>query len=875
MGMNTVCPGCGHSERSSNRRGAGIGSCPKCGTQMRAHTAGASHLPMQPQPQKLADGTPFVPDAAVPAASALGGRPTVRSTASGPAASGDDDGDAPPVPGSSRAGQLRDFAHQYLRHGLRPVPAWGAQANGECCCPRGARCPQPGKHPRSVHVGPGEHDYSWKPLACQTHEEVEQRFAENGQYAEANLMLAIPAGILVIDQDNDDGGRQAITQLADQHGELPETLAHRTPHGVHRIYRTPPGWTGRAWVGKDARNPVPAGVDLRVPGQILMAPPSRVPGPGGTASYGPATGTTVADLPAAYVTAWTPPQTPATQPRRALPVPPDRADVAPTYVHAKVTGIVADVAAHQPGGRNTALYTAALKVGSTLGAARTTPGAEHATAEWTDQAAEEALMEAAERNGYIAKDGAAAARSAIRSGLRNGLRNPRALPDFTDRRDPTPRAAAGTSARRGPGNHPPDARLPPATPGAQAHDADAGAGHDNSTQSGQASRREAPTASSVSAVLRAAGFVARSDARQAAHVPEGYQVQTAPDGGILIHHVAIDEPVNDVSPSARIERMHAGYAHALRAAGFPVTRRASGSLLVQPGPARQAAPAPEAARQAESRQTQASLAAAKANEAYRAREFDRARQLIDQAAELDPDRADLWQQHRSEIAAKRLFTQARQARAKGDARLAEKLLEDARQLDPRMQMLWNRHLTGVRSTQHAAASSDPAAARNDRIWRQPVRQPSREHGADLAAGSRWVERPGLGGAFETSGGSEAHDPQRLRVRTQLALPGKPDAGGRNLPPRNAEMRRQAAGPQPDKWEAQPATGSRVPARERVVSATSPGPRLSLDPEGWGMDAGDWRDALAEKQRREWQPKVAQPGAEHPRMPQAEAPDIGA
>jgi hypothetical protein len=40
----------------------------------------------------------------------------------------------------------------------------------------------------------------------------------------------------------------------------------------------------------------------------------------------------------------------------------------------------------------------------------------------------------------------------------------------------------------------------------------------------------------------------------------------------------------------------------------------------------------------------------------------------------DPDRADLWQQHRSEIAAKRLFAQARQARAEGDARLAEKLL---------------------------------------------------------------------------------------------------------------------------------------------------------------------------------------------------------
>src|SRR5262249_7479182 len=208
-------------------------------------------------------------------------------------------------------------------------------------------------------------------------EEVEQRFADNGRYAGANLMLAIPPGMLVIDQDNDDGGHQAITDLAEQFGELPPTLAHLTPHGVHRIYQTPQGWTRRAWAGKDARNPLPAGIDLRVPGKILMAPPPQVPTPEGMASYGPPAGTGVADLPAVYVTVWTPPQPQATRPRRAVPVPPERADVAASYVHAKVTGITADVAAYKPGGRNTALYTAALKVASTIGAARTTPPAEH------------------------------------------------------------------------------------------------------------------------------------------------------------------------------------------------------------------------------------------------------------------------------------------------------------------------------------------------------------------------------------------------------------------------------------------------------------------------------------------------------------------
>ena len=42
-------------------------------------------------------------------------------------------------------------------------------------------------------------------------------------------MLAIPPGMLVVDQDDDDGGPQAIATLAAQLGDLPPTLAHATP----------------------------------------------------------------------------------------------------------------------------------------------------------------------------------------------------------------------------------------------------------------------------------------------------------------------------------------------------------------------------------------------------------------------------------------------------------------------------------------------------------------------------------------------------------------------------------------------------------------------------------------------------------------------
>src|SRR6185437_671982 len=145
----------------------------------------------------------------------------------------------------------------------------------------------------------------------------------------------------------------------------------------------PPGWTTRAWVGKDARNPLPAGIDLRVPGQVLMAPPSQVPAGQGMARYGPIADTGVADLPAAYVAAWTPPKEAAAAGWQRGSTLPGRVDAAAAaYVKASINGIAEDLAAIKPGGRNTATYTAALKIGSTLGAARSLSGSEQAA--WTD-----------------------------------------------------------------------------------------------------------------------------------------------------------------------------------------------------------------------------------------------------------------------------------------------------------------------------------------------------------------------------------------------------------------------------------------------------------------------------------------------------------
>jgi hypothetical protein len=637
--------------------------------------------------------------------------------------------------GPGRGQALRRAAHLYLGHGLQPVPGWGATPGGACRCPRGAACPRPGKHPRAVHTGPGERDYSWKPLTCHTHDEVDRRFADDGPYATGNLMLAIPPGVLVIDQDDDDGGPHAITALAAQLGGLPATLTHATPHGAHHIYRTPAGWTGRAWIGKDPHNPLPAGIDLRVPRQVLMAPPSHVPAPGGLVAYGPVSGTAVADLPAAYLTAWTPPQPQPIPPQQPpTPVPPDRAGAAAAYVHAKITGIIADLAARQPGGRNTAIYTAALKTGSTLGAARTTDGAEHAAHGWDDQAAEDALMEAAEANGYIAQHGPAAARSAIRSGLRNGLRNPRPLPDLTAapaRPAPQPRAAR---PHRGTGRDSHQGTSPqPGTP-ERATTVAPETGPATAAPARREPRRQ-PTAQDVTRVPTA-GYTASSHHRTTGW-SERFPAHPVPGGDVIGHETGAEQTGGAAAPQPR-QQMPGRDARDLPAAGYQVTSPAPGNLLaaVPPPPRRQPAAtvSPEQARRA-------AWAALAADEAYRAGELGRARQLISHAAGLDSARAGLWDTCHREITAKQLLTQADAARQHGDHDRAGALVEQCRELDPRLEARWHRHLTGIRNGQITHQEPRPATgseAGHDRghPW------PARETAADRAPGkSTGLQQP--------------------------------------------------------------------------------------------------------------------------------------
>jgi hypothetical protein len=627
-----------------------------------------------------------------------------------------------------------------------------------------------------------------------------------------------------------------------------------------------------------------------MPGQILMAPPSCVPGPDGHLEYGPPAGDTVAGLPSAYLTAWTPPQ-PAARPMRPTPVTPDAADRAASYTHTKITGVLADLAGHEPGGRNTAIYTAALKVGSVLGAARSTPGAEHAAGGWTDEAAQDALMEAATRNGYVDAHGATMARSAIRSGLRNGLRNPRALPDFTGR-PPAPGPGARTGRpRREPGTTNPAAAQPVSAD--REPDIGPAPGPPGSMRPSRASRRDTSVGQRVTAALWAAGFTASSPGHQA-DGREGYQMRALADGSLLIQPAGNTGETDGAKAASRARRTLDRYASALHDAGFKVTRPGAGNLVVVPQPADiETGRHTPSGDPGQRNRMQANRAAVAANEAYRARDFDQARRHTSEAAALDPSRAALWQQHRSQIDARELFLQAQATHAEGDQDRAQKLMEDARQLDLRMQTLWDRNLPrtdGGQCGHHSRADSPPSGDKRpgrsapESVRRRTVRQ---------ADGPQWPAKPVLYRA-PRAGSQPGRDVSAAREESALPGTGEPSAGESETaePGRTGDMPAAAWRPRPirDSQMTPPKGRGPVssPGRESGAqdahaevdrhAATCPAQgthrrdevshRLGADPAGprrgpretaRQADSTDWRDAVIKKERREWQPRLAQPG----------------
>jgi hypothetical protein len=371
------------------------------------------------------------------------------------------------------------------------------------------------------------------------------------------------------------------------------------------------------------------------------------------------------------------------------------------------------------------------------------------------------------------------------------------------------------------------------------------------------------------------------------------------DGGLLIQPADNTGNIDGAVRADRARRMLDGYMSALRDAGFKIARPEAGNLIVLPQPqnmgiGRRTVPGGFDQRN----RMQANRAAVAANEAYRAGDFDRARQHTSEAAALDPSRAALWQQHRSQIDARELFLQVWVAHAEGDQDRAQKLMDEARQLDPRMQGLWDRNLPRAQGGQRRHTARTDALPGNDRDPRHVTQEAHRRRTVASVDGPQWPGRPALhhGPGIDSQPGRHASGARRTSA---VEGTGEPSAEGSET----AEPG-QAGGAPTERWHPGPAGGSQTASPMGARGPASP-PRREIETQDVRAEAGrqaamplaqgahshsqlrrpqeadpagqrrwpgesarqgdttDWRDAMIEKERQEWQPKIAQPGSPAP------------
>ena len=291
---------------------------------------------------------------------------------------------------------------------------------------------------------------------------------------------------------------------------------------------------------------------------------------------------------------------------------------------------------------------------------------------------------------------------------------------------------------------------------------------------------------------------------------------------------------------------------------------------------------------------QANRAAAAANEAYKAGDLDQARQLTEQAAALDPSRAGLWQQHRQQIAARRLILDARAAHAKGDHQRAQQILGQARQLDPRMPAIWDGDLPAFPPARPAQRGRDvpPQGPGGTGTAARAVQAPGPQHcpPGTTAKGDRGTPQPSwpssparrdqgptATASPQADGTPPAHQPsaatpRESRPRAAHAATDDPDASTEL--PGNGHPPWPSPGLRSEPEAASPPRQARREARTGAATETeasgkrNPGARDA-------SPSADWRDDIISAAREPWQPGPSWP--DNPalcRPPEAGTPEAG-
>ncbi len=160
---------------------------------------------------------------------------------------------------SRPAPSVLDYALAYAKLGWAVLPVWSVDQHGQCRCgrPNNEKGHKPGKHPQSNLVPHGHND------STLDEQQIRDWWATD---PEAGIGISLAdSGLLALDIDPQNGGRESLSALEAEHGVLhSDCVAVTQGGGEHRLFTADAALTYPASLG--------AGLDLKHHGYICVAP---------------------------------------------------------------------------------------------------------------------------------------------------------------------------------------------------------------------------------------------------------------------------------------------------------------------------------------------------------------------------------------------------------------------------------------------------------------------------------------------------------------------------------------------------------------------------------------------------------------------------
>jgi predicted transcriptional regulator len=256
----------------------------------------------------------------------------------------------------------------------------------------------------------------WPEVASIDYEQITEYWRG---FPDANIgIVTVPrSGLLLVDVDGPEG-ESSLTRLAQQHGDLPETLVAKTGRGTHYYYAYPTGCD----IHNDTGRKLGHGVDIRATGGFVVAPPSRH-------ASGDCYEWVNPDCPVSQPPEWLIALLTQEPEEKPIPAPsiPIEASKGTRYAEAALTNACALVAGSRPGNRNHTLNAQAYGIGQLV-----------ASGSLASHDAESRLIDAATSAGLPNRE----ALATIKSGLKAGEKTPRDLSHVRQPREAKAETAA-------------------------------------------------------------------------------------------------------------------------------------------------------------------------------------------------------------------------------------------------------------------------------------------------------------------------------------------------------------------------------------------------------------------------------------------------